>query len=88
MSNFTLPPCAQPDWAKSVTEDEWKHRLYAKLNIPHWAKPPETSQPMHSRTTLKKNSDKDSVNLNGEAEFKADFDNMNSTKISKSNLDT
>ena len=33
MSGFTLPPSAQPDWAKSLNEEEWKQTLYDKLKI-------------------------------------------------------
>ena len=34
MAGFALPAAAQPEWTKSISDDEWKRKLYEKLNIP------------------------------------------------------
>ena len=60
MSSFTLPSCAQPEWARTVNEDEWKRRLYARLNIPATSKQstssPSTSSPSTSSQSAESSS--------------------------------
>lgn len=33
MSNISLPKLNIPDWARTVPEEDWKAKLFAKLNV-------------------------------------------------------